>query len=54
MDTFAETTIVDYRLSIADQGKKTPVFSFRLKQTNGSLPFPFSICSEQTKVTIIH
>jgi hypothetical protein len=45
MDTFAGTTFVDYRLSIADQGKQTSVFSvpvcrkqtevwcFRLQQT---------------------
>jgi hypothetical protein len=39
MVTFAETVIVDYRLSFADQGKQTSVFHFHLQQTNGSLPF---------------
>jgi hypothetical protein len=39
MGKFAETAIVDYRLSFADQGKQTSVFRFRLLQTNGSLPF---------------
>jgi hypothetical protein len=43
MGTFAETAIVDYRLSFADQGKQTSVFSFLLQQTNGSLPFPFRV-----------
>jgi hypothetical protein len=42
MGTFAETTIVSYRLSFADQGKQTSVFRFRLQQTNGSLLFLFS------------
>jgi hypothetical protein len=37
----AETAIVDYRLSFADQGKQTFVFCFRLQQTNGSFPFSF-------------
>jgi hypothetical protein len=36
MGTFAETTIIDYRLSFADQGKTN--FPFLLEQTNGSLP----------------
>jgi hypothetical protein len=42
MGTFAETTVVSYRLSFADQGKQTSVFRFRLQQTNGSLLFLFS------------
>jgi hypothetical protein len=44
MGTFAETVIVDYRLSCADQGKQTTVYRFRLQQTNRSLPshFPFA------------
>jgi hypothetical protein len=41
MGTFAETEIIDYRPSLADQGKQTSVFRFRLQQTLGSLPFPF-------------
>jgi hypothetical protein len=46
MGTFAETAIVDYRLSFADQRKQTSVFFFRLQQTNGSLQFPLSVCSK--------
>jgi hypothetical protein len=42
MGTFSETVIVDYHLSFADQGKQPSVF-VRLQQTNGSLPFPFSV-----------
>jgi hypothetical protein len=38
--------------SFADQGKQSYAFCFRLQQTNGSLPFPFSVCSKQTKVGI--
>jgi hypothetical protein len=33
MDTFAETAIVNYRLSFADQGKQTEACRFRF-------PFP--------------
>jgi hypothetical protein len=44
MGKFAETEIIGYRLSFADQGKQTSIFSFRLQQINGSLPFPFSAC----------
>jgi hypothetical protein len=43
--TFSDTEIVDYRSSFADQGNQTSVF--RLHQTNGSLPFPFSVCSKK-------
>jgi hypothetical protein len=49
---FAETAVVDYRFSFADQGKQTSVFRFRLQQTNASLPFPFSVCSKQTEVAV--
>jgi hypothetical protein len=52
MDTVTDTAIVDYRLSFAEQGKKTAVYHFRLQLTNGSLPFaenkwklPFSVNS---------
>jgi hypothetical protein len=38
---FAGTATVDYRFLFADQGKQTSVFRFRVKQTDGSLPFPF-------------
>jgi hypothetical protein len=54
MGTFAETAIVDYRLSFANQGKQTSVFRFlfvenkrkfavavfHLQQTNESCQFP--------------
>jgi hypothetical protein len=46
MVTFAETAIVVYRLTRACLGKQTAVFSFRLKETNGSLTFPYSDCSK--------
>ncbi len=42
MGTFAETAIVYYRLSFANQGKQISVFCFRLQQANGSLPFLFA------------
>jgi hypothetical protein len=60
MGTLSKTTIVDYCLTLADQGKKLPfsfpsaankrrfaVSVFSLQQTNGSHRFllvPFSIC----------
>jgi hypothetical protein len=47
MGTFAETAIVDYRLSFAEQGNQTYVFSSSWQQTNGSLPFPLSVCRKQ-------
>jgi hypothetical protein len=37
MSLFAETAIVDYRLSFADQGKQ--------------LPFSVSVCDKQTEVS---
>jgi hypothetical protein len=49
MGTFAETAIVDYRLSFADQWKQTSVLRFRLQQTNGSLLFQFSVCNNTWK-----
>jgi hypothetical protein len=52
MGTLAETANVDYRLSFADQGKQTSVFRFRLQQTNGSFPFPFSVCNKQIEVAV--
>jgi hypothetical protein len=48
MSTFAETAIVNHRLSFANQGKQTSFFCFRLPKTNGSLPFPFSVCRKQS------
>jgi hypothetical protein len=41
MGTFAETAIVDYRLSCADQGKQTSNFCFRLQQRKLSCHFLF-------------
>jgi hypothetical protein len=32
MGTFAETAIIDYRLSFSGQEKQTSVFRFRLQQ----------------------
>jgi hypothetical protein len=52
MVTFAETAIFNYRLPFADQGKQTSVFCLYLQQTNGSLPFTFSICRKQKEDTI--
>jgi hypothetical protein len=52
MGTFAETAIVDYCLSFADQGKQTGVLHICLQQKNVSLPFPFSVCSKQMEVAI--
>jgi hypothetical protein len=52
MGTFAETAIVNYHLSFADQGNQTSVFRFRLQQTNESFPFPFSVNSKKMKVAV--
>jgi hypothetical protein len=52
MGMFAETAVVEYRLLLADQEKQTSVFSFRLQQSNGTLPFSFSFCSKQMKVVV--
>jgi hypothetical protein len=51
MGTFAETAIVYYCLLFAE-GKENSAFRSRLQQTNGSLPFLFSICSKQTDVAV--
>jgi hypothetical protein len=48
MGTFAQTTIADYRLSFVDQGKT----NFRFQQTNGSLPFQFSVGNKLTEIAI--
>jgi hypothetical protein len=53
MGTFAETTMLSIVLSFADQGKnKLPFSVLRWQKTDGSLPFPFSVCSKQTEVAI--
>jgi hypothetical protein len=38
MGTFAETAIVDWLLSFAEQGKKNFHLTFPFAATNGSLP----------------
>jgi hypothetical protein len=50
MGTFAEPAIIDYYLSFADQEKQTSVFCFRFQQTNGSLPFLFSVYIKKRKL----
>jgi hypothetical protein len=45
MGTFADTANADY-------WKQTSVFRFRLQETNGNLPLPFSVCSEQTEIVV--
>jgi hypothetical protein len=45
MGTFTGAAIVNYRLPFTDQGRQTSVFRFLLQQTNGTLPFLFSISS---------
>jgi hypothetical protein len=52
MGMLAETAIVDYHLSFADQGKQNSVFRFSLQQTKGSLLFLFSVCSRQTEIAV--
>ncbi len=52
MGTFAETAIVNYCWSFVDQGRQTSILCFRLRQTNGTLLFLFSVCSKQTEVAI--
>ncbi len=52
MGTFAETAIVDYGLSFADQGKQTSVLRFRMQQTNGGLRLRFPFASKQTEIAV--
>jgi hypothetical protein len=47
-----QSSITVYRLPT--NKNKLPFFRFRLRQTNGKLPFPFSICSKQTEVAGLH
>jgi hypothetical protein len=51
MGTFAETALVDRRLSFAYQGKYFR-FPFRFQKTHGSFPFPFFVCSKQMEVAV--
>jgi hypothetical protein len=51
-ERFTKTIIIDYRLSFVYQGKQNSVFHFRLQQTNGSLPFPFFVCSKQMDIAV--
>jgi hypothetical protein len=41
---------VNYYLSFTDQGKQISIFCFRLQQTNGSLPFLFSVCRKNKQL----
>jgi hypothetical protein len=50
MGTFAETAIIDYRLTLVDQGKQTSFSCFHLQQTSGSLMFPFSVGANKWKL----
>jgi hypothetical protein len=51
MCAFAETAIVDYRLSFADQGKQTSVIHFRLHQTKTEVfRFRFPIAANKQKL----
>jgi hypothetical protein len=51
---FAETAIIDYRLSFADEGKTISLFRVRLQQTNRSFPFPSSVCRKQMEVAVFY
>jgi hypothetical protein len=53
MSTFAETAIVNYRLSFAEQVKQMSIFCFRLLQTNGSLPFPFAENKQKLSFSLV-
>ncbi len=48
MGTFAGTAKANYRLSLPNENK-LPISVFRLRKTNRSLSFPFSVCSKQTE-----
>jgi hypothetical protein len=52
MSTLAATAIINYHLLFADQRKQTSFFRFCLRQTNGSLPFPFFVCRKRTGVAV--
>jgi hypothetical protein len=56
MGTFGETTIADYYLSNADQGKQMSIFRNHLQQIKRSLKFPFAktdeVCRKQTLIAI--
>ncbi len=52
LGTFAETAIVDYCLSFANQEKNISAFHFPLQQTNENLPLLFSSCSEQKEIDV--
>jgi hypothetical protein len=54
MGTFAETAIVDYHLSFADQGKQTSVYCFCLRQTNGKAIAVFSLRNSGNMETLKH
>jgi hypothetical protein len=57
MGAFAETVFIDYRLLfivIADLPKQMYFFHVHLLQTNGNLPFLFSVCSKQVEVAVFY
>ncbi len=45
-----QKSITVYRLSTKEN--KLPVSVFHLQETNGSSPFPFSVCSKQMEVAV--
>jgi hypothetical protein len=51
MGTFAETAIIDLRLSFANQGKQSSIFRFLLQLNKQK--FAISV-SRQTEVAIFH
>jgi hypothetical protein len=53
MGTFAETAIVDYRLSFADQGKKTSIYRFRLQQQTEVCRNRFPFASYKQKLPFL-
>jgi hypothetical protein len=52
MGTFADTANVNYRLSLPMKDNKVPFFIFLLRETNGRLPFLFSVYSKETEVAV--
>jgi hypothetical protein len=54
MGTSAETAMVDYCLSLTDQGKQTSVFRFRLHQTNRILLFCFLFAANKQKLPFVY
>jgi hypothetical protein len=53
LGTFAETAVIDYRLSFADEGNKLPV-SISVAAKKEVFRFPFSVFSKQTEVADLY